>query len=239
MTFSPVAVLPSGAEWTCMTIENVRVPRSTARPIDRTEAGRSLRPLLRRACGAAPVLVGVGVGGLAVAAAAREPGSPLGLIVVEEFALPDPLRPGTASGAVGSGGRTLLRGPALDRLLSDADRLRRTVHDARVGLTTAPLPAGYTGPDVDGREVVLVDDGTSSCTRLAAAVDFVRRGRPQRVVLAVACAPRERITELEDLVGDVVVAGVPAWADWFHRHGHLYESDHVPSPAEVRQLLSP
>ena len=237
MTFSPVATGPAGTELTRMTIEAIRVTTAPGRFGDRRQAGEMLRPLLRRACRGAPVVVGIGAGGLAVAASAREPGWPLGALAVEEFDLPDPLRPGAASGAVSTGGRILLRTRAFDRIEADAARVRTTIHDAWAVLGTSLLPGGYTGPEVAGREVVLVDDGTSSRSRLAAALDFVRRDRPQSVVLAVACAPRERIGDIEEFAGDVVVAVVPTWMEWFHCHGHLYESDHLPSYSEMREML--
>jgi putative phosphoribosyl transferase len=221
-----------------MTIEAIRGANGQARLADRAQAGDLLRPLLRRACRGVPVVVGIGAGGLAVAASARGPASPLGALAVEEFDLPGPLHPGTASGAVSTGGRTLLRPPAYQRLLADTARLRSSIRAARAGLGASPPPGGYTGPDVAGRDVVLVDDGTSPVSRLAAALDFLRRGRPQSVTLAVACAPRELIDEMERFAGDVVVAVVPTWSGWFHLHGRLYESDLHPSVPEVTGLLS-
>ncbi len=196
-----------------------------------------LRPLLRRACTDVPVLVGIGVGGLAVAAHARGPRSPVGALGIEEFDLPEPLCPCSGSGAVSSSGRTLLRRAAFERLDTDPEFVRRSIHEAEAVLGTSLLPHGYTGPDVAGRQVVLVDDGTSSCSQLAAALDFVRRGRPSSVLVAVACAPKERIRDIEEFAGDVVAAVVPSWAEWFHWHGRLYESDRLPGYLEIRRLL--
>lgn len=237
MTLSPVATGRPAAQLRCMTIEAIGRTRIHARLADRGQAGELLRPLLRRATTGVPVVVGIGAGGLAVAASARSKGSPLGALAVEEFDLPDPIHPGAASGAVCTGGRTLLRNTAFDRLATDTARVRATIHGAQDELGASLLPGGYAGPGVAGRDVVLVDDGTSSSSQLAAALDFVRRGRPQSVILAVACAPRERIRETERFAGDVVVAVVPTWSEWFHWHGRLYESDVLPSPSEVTDLL--
>lgn len=220
-----------------MTIEAIRGSRVHSRLADRAQAGEMLGPLLKRACKGVPVVVGIGAGGLAVAAAARGPDSPLGAISLAEFDLPDPLHPGTASGAVSTGGRTLLRPGAFQRLTTDTSRLRTSIRGARAGLGASALPDGYAGPDVAGRDVVLVDDGTSSVSRLAAALDFLRRGRPQSVTLAVVCAPREVIGQIENFAGDVVVAVIPPWSEWFHWHGHLYDSDLLPSSREVGELL--
>lgn len=239
MTLCPVVPRRAAAQLGCMTIEAIQGARVHARLADRQHAGEILRPLLRRATTGFPVVIGIGAGGLAVAASARRQGSPLGALAVAEFGLPDPLHPGAATGAVCTGGRTLLRVAALERLADDTARVGATIRRAQKALRTSLLPGGYTGPGVAGRDVVLVDDGTSSTSELAAAFDFVRRGRPQSVVLALACAPRERITELERFAGDVVVALVPTWTEWFHWHGRLYESDVLPPPFEVTSLLRP
>lgn len=206
---------------------------------DRQHAGEILRPLLRRGTTGLPVVIGIGAGGLAVAASARRPGAPLGALAVAEFGLPDPLHPASATGAVSTGGRTLLRVPAFEQLVADSARVGVAIRRARQALVASRLPGGHTGPGVAGRDVVLVDDGTSSTSQLAAALDFVRRGRPLSVTLALACAPRERIIEIERFAGDVVVALVPTWSEWFHWHGRLYESDVLPSPSEVTSLLRP
>lgn len=207
------------------------------RPTDRAQAGELLRPLIRRASPGIPVVVGVGVGGLAVAERARAPRSPLGALGVEEFDLPDAYHPGTSSGAVSATGRVLLRSPALDRLDGDAGGVRKAVRDTQMLLGSGLLPAWYGGPDVRDRRVVLVDDGSSSPSRLAAAVDFIRRDRPLGVVLAVACSPLERVNEMEEFAGEVVVAVAPPWSVWFGWHGQLYESDRLLPYAEIGRLL--
>lgn len=196
-----------------------------------------LRPLIRAAVPAIPVMVGVGVGGLAVAARARGPRSPLGALGVEEFDLPDAFHPHASSGAVSSSGRFILRSAALDRLPADAGAVRKAVRDMQMVLDTALLPEWYGGPVVRERHVVLVDDGSSAPSRLAAAVDFIRRDGPFSVTLAVACAPVERIAEMEEFAGDMVVAVVPSWSEWFRWHGALYESDGVPAYSEIGRLL--
>lgn len=220
-----------------MTIQARRAPGWHGRFTDRVQAGELLRPLLRRACPGTPVVVGIGVGGLVVAAHARGPGSPLGALGVEEFDLPDALHPGASSGAVSSTGRVLLRASAFERLVADPRYVGRNARAARAAVEATLLPSWYGGPVVAGRQVVLVDDGASAISRLAAAVDFVRRGRPSSVAVAVACAPRERIEEIEAFAGDAVVAVVVPWAEWFRWHGRLYESDAVPAHAEIGRLL--
>ena len=183
------------------------------------------------------MIVGVGAGGLAVAAAARGPDWPLGRLDVEEFDLPDALHPGGSYGAVGSTGRTLLGSPGLARLARDERQVRRAASEAETRLRAGPVSDGYPVAGMADRPVVLVDDGGSAPTKLAAALDFVRRDRPSAVVLAVACAPVERIAEMREFAGDVVVGFVPSWTEWFGWHGEMYDSDRLPSRSEVERLL--
>lgn len=225
----------------------VRAPGRGGRLDDRAHAGELLRPLIRGAVPAPPVIVGVGVGGLAVAAHARSPRSPLGALDVEEFDLPDALHPRPSSGAVSSTGHVLLRSPAVDRMATDPARVIKAVRQRQMRLgpnrvgpsrqSPIRLPARYAGPPVRNRQVVLVDDGCSSPSRLAAALDFIRRDGPLGVVLAVACAPAERTRELEAFAGPVLVALEPSWTEWFAWHGDIYESDALPDSAEIDRLL--
>ena len=168
------------------------------------------------------VVVGIGPGGLEVATAAAGPHEHVARIDVEEFDLPDPLSPGHSAGAIDGAGHVLLRGAALGR--SDLVRARLGKAEREAGDRMEHLASRRPLP-VRDRDVVLVDDGSSSPSKVAAALDFVRRFHPLRVTIVVACAPREREERLAQLVGTVSVAFSPAWADWFDWHGVLYESD--------------
>ena len=220
-----------------MTVAARTPPGRHGRLRDRSEAGEILRPLIRRASPAHSVIVGIGVAGLAVASKARSPRSPVGAIAVEEFDLPDAFRPGASSGAVSATGRFLLRASALERMAVDPGHVRKAVRDAQFALGTGLLPGWYAGPAVDGRHVVLVDDGGSSSSALAAAIDFIRRDEPLSVTLAVACAPLERIRDMEKVAGELIVGVVPTWTEWFGWHGEIYESDRLPAYSEIGRLL--
>ena len=205
---------------TISTPTRTSVIRSAARLRDRNEAGGLVRGIMGDPV-PGRVVVGIGAGGLEVAMAAAGPHEHAARIDVEEFDLPDPLSPGHSAGAVDGAGHVLLREAALGR--SDLVRARLGKAEREAG-ERMERPARRPLP-VRDRDVVLVDDGCSSPSKVAAALDFVRRFHPLTVTIVVACAPPERKERLARLVGTVAVAFSPAWADWFDWHGVLYQSD--------------
>jgi putative phosphoribosyl transferase len=64
-------------------------------------------------------------------------------------------------------------------------------------------------PKLQGRTVLLIDDGMATGGTERAAVEAVRRQGPQRLVVGVGVASREALEELRPYVDDVVVPLVP------------------------------
>lgn len=221
---SPFRVYEAETRVTIMTTSTptrTSVIRSAARLRDRAEAGRLVRDLMGGPV-SGRVVVGIGPGGFEVARAAAAGREHVARLDVEEFDLPDPLSPGHFAGAVDGAGHVLLREAALGR--SDLVRARLGKVEREAG-DRMQRPASRRPLPVRDRDVVLVDDGSSAPSKVAAALDFVRRFRPLSVAIVVACAPPERKERLAQLVGAVSVAFSPAWADWFDWHGILYQSD--------------
>lgn len=216
---------------------------------DRETAGRLLSAAVGRQDLDDPVVVGIGPGGLAVGAGiARSLNCPLDILEVVELHVGDALHPNRAFGALTGDGHVLIHPTALEHLSSDPEAVRDAVRRARSGtgrradIDTANGHGHHPHPGravpTAWRSVVLVDDGTSPREVITAAVDLVRAGRPGRVVLAMPTAPQELIDDLARVTGDVVVATVAPWVEWFHWHGHLYEDDRVPSGEQVTELLA-
>jgi putative phosphoribosyl transferase len=63
---------------------------------------------------------------------------------------------------------------------------------------------------VNGRVVIIVDDGLATGSTMRAAVAAVRRQQPHRVVVAVPVGPPDCGATLGDQVDEVVVALTPA-----------------------------
>lgn len=215
---------------------------------DRQAAGRLLAPVVGRQDLDDPVVVGIGEGGRAVAEEVAEfLGCPLDMLEVVPLDAGDALHPARAVGALSATGHLLVRPGSLEHLSAASSALRDAVRRARSGSTNGSSAGSSGGPSGGSgnrsgngsgdhrdrvssvstwwRSVVLVDDGTSGRDVVAAAVDLVRAGRPGRVVLAIPAAPQELIDELTRLTGEVIVATVVPWVEWFHWHGRLYGDD--------------
>jgi putative phosphoribosyl transferase len=208
---------------------------------DRTEAGQRLVPLVNRAHLSDPVVLGLGGGGLAVAAEiARALRAPLDILIVEELDLGDAFHPPLYVGAVGDTGRVIIHPEATARLHLTAQALDTAVTRARID--TNRRVAFLRGPrDAVGftcRTVVVVDDGTSGPGLIHAALDITQAAEPATTVLALPYAPQETLDELAPWTDDVICAQIPPWLPSFILHSHLYEDDRIPDDDGIRQLLA-
>jgi predicted phosphoribosyltransferase len=107
--------------------------------------------------------------------------------------------------------------------LTELNRREQAYRDGR-----QPLP-------VEGRTVVLVDDGLATGSTMRAAVLAIRRLRPARVIVAVPVGARETCEALRDVADEVVCALVP---EPFSAVGLWYIDFSQTTDEEVRQLLS-
>jgi predicted phosphoribosyltransferase len=106
--------------------------------------------------------------------------------------------------------------------LTELQRRERAYRDRRL-----PLP-------VEGRTVILVDDGLATGSTMRAAVLAIGRLRPARVIVAVPVGARETCVALRDLADEVVCALTP---EPFSAVGLWYVDFSQTTDEEVRQLL--
>ena len=89
-------------------------------------------------------------------------------------------------------------------------------------------------PDLEGKTVILVDDGLATGATMRAAALAVKQRNPARVVIAVPVAAAETCNEFRRDVDEVVCAITPAP---FYAVGLWYEDFSQTSDEEVRKLL--
>jgi putative phosphoribosyl transferase len=204
---------------------------------DRADAGRLLAERLSHYAGRDDVLVlGLPRGGVPVAAeVARALGAPLDVFLVRKLGLPG--QEELAMGAIASGGARVLNEELVETLgipeaLIDAvaareeEELRR-----RERLYRGERPP----PEVEGKTVILVDDGLATGSSMRAAVAALRRLRPARIVVAVPTAPVSTCEELRPEVDELVCARTP---QPFDAVGIWYENFNQTTDEEVRRLLA-
>src|SRR5258706_9017689 len=155
---------------------------------DRRDAGERLADELEDLRGRPDLLVlALPRGGVPVAEpVARRLGAPLDVFVVRKIGYPG--HEELAMGAVASGGIVVID-PALVRTVPEplfrqaVDQAVRELEE-RERLYRGDRPP----PDVEGRTVVLVDDGLATGSTMRAAVEALRRRHPGKIYVAVPIA---------------------------------------------------
>jgi putative phosphoribosyl transferase len=201
---------------------------------DRVDAGRRLGAHLARLKVEDPVVVGLPRGGVPVAAEiAAALGAPLDIVLVRKVGAPH--RPELAVGAVGEDGVTVRNESVLADLgLSWADvddvvaRERAEIEHRATSVRPGPRPS------LDGRTVILADDGIATGATVIAAIRVIRRLGARRIVLAVPVAPADTVERLRDIADEVVCGLTPRR---FLAVGQWYDDFRQVSDDEVRELL--
>lgn len=88
---------------------------------------------------------------------------------------------------------------------------------------------------VEGRTVILVDDGIATGTTVKAALKALRRRSPRKLVLAVPVAPPDTIAELSSLVDEIICLEQP---EYFVAIGNFYGEFHQLEDSEVTALMA-
>jgi putative phosphoribosyl transferase len=203
---------------------------------DRRQAGEELAEALVDRAGTPDLIVlALPRGGVPVAAeVADRLGAPLDVLVVRKLGLPG--HEELAMGAVASGGIVVRNDDVLRSSGIDRATVEQVVHHelAEVARREHTYRGDRPHPDLEGRVVVLVDDGLATGATMRAAVAAVRSVHARAVVVAVPVGAPEVCHELERLADDVVCLLQPhdLWAV-----GRWYDDFDQTSDDEVVELL--
>ncbi len=181
-------------------------------------------------------VLGLPRGGVPVAAeVARRLRAPLDVCVVRKLGVPG--HEEFAMGAIASGG-----GVFLDETLIAELRIRRDQVLDVLGRERAELlrrERAYLGnrppAAVEGRTVIVVDDGLATGATMHAAVVAIRRRHPTRIIVAVPVAAHPPVAQLSRVADEVVACVVP---DRFRAVGEWYLDFSPTTDAEVLTALA-
>jgi putative phosphoribosyl transferase len=207
-----------------------------ARFRDRFEAGRMLGERLHPYAGRSDMLVlALPRGGVPVGfEVARRLDAPLDVFVVRKLGKPGYEE--LAMGAIATGGVRVLNEEVVQRYnISEKDIVRTIEREERELARREQLFRGSRGPPhIEGRMVILVDDGLATGSTMRAALMALRQQGPACVVVGVPVGAPETCEEFQDEADEVICAITP---EPFYAVGQWYEDFAQTSDEEVRELL--
>lgn len=202
---------------------------------DRGEAGEELaQELVRRNFEPPVVVLGIPRGGVPVAAKVAEVlNAPLGVIVARKLGAP--FQPELAIGAVAADGTLYLDSDIAEIAGADESYIERErAHQAREASLREQRFNGLRIGSVEGKTVIVVDDGIATGATAIAAVRSLKARGAGRVVLAVPVGPPDTIRRLRREADDVICVHE---APTFFAVGQFYEEFGQVDDDEVALLL--
>lgn len=197
---------------------------------DRRQAGKLLAAEVAKLGLRDVIVLAIPRGGVPVADEIAEAlRAPLDLIIARKIGAPGYSE--YAIGAVSQDGEPVLDGSAVEAL-----RVTKEYVEKEAALQASEVRARmktYRGdrpyPQIEGKTVVVVDDGIATGSTVRAAIRSLRRRNPGLVILATPVAPPETIRELLVEADRIVCLSTPenfsAVGEFYVDFGQLEDSD--------------
>jgi predicted phosphoribosyltransferase len=204
---------------------------------DRSEAGKRLaRELLRYASRSDVLVLALPRGGVPVGfEVARALGVPLDVFVVRKLGMP--FHEELAMGAIASGGARFLNDDVIQLYAISDDEIDRVIESEIRELERRErvYRGERTFPTLEGRIVILVDDGLATGATMRAAVMALREQSPLRIVVAVPVAAPDTCAAFRDIADEIVCLETP---EPFDAVGMWYQDFSQTTDREVHELLA-
>ena len=197
---------------------------------DRIEAGLLLAAKLRKYKNDSGIVLAVPRGGVPVAyEVAHELGFPIEVILTKKIG--HPMNKEYAIGAASLSGYFVLP----HENVSD-QYIENEVKNIQARLKEMyKLFMGDKEPeDLQGKTVVIIDDGIATGNTLLGTVNLLRKSKPAKIVIGVPVASRNAMQKLSKEVDEIVAVLIP---EEFHGVGAFYENFEQVSDKEVMFYL--
>jgi putative phosphoribosyl transferase len=188
---------------------------------DRSEAAERLAERLKAYAGQRPVILAIPRGAVPMAlVVAKKLGGDLDVVLVRKLRAPH--QPELAIGSVNERGEIHLNedarlyGGTKDYIAAEARIQLATIHQRRAQYTQV-----RSSLDLAGRVVIVIDDGLATGATMLAALQWVRAGKPEKLICAVPVSPPDTLAKVEQLADEVVCLETPPYfqaVGQFYRH---------------------
>jgi putative phosphoribosyl transferase len=177
---------------------------------DRVEAGKKLAEAVKEFRGKDVVVLGIPRGGVVVAnEVAKALEAPLDIVVTRKIEAPG--EPEYALGAVTQEGDVIMDRQAAESLGASPqyldDQVKKKREEVKERMQRLRGDAPY--PRLEGRVVIIVDDGIATGSSVGAAVMSVKKRKPKEIVVAVPVAPADAVETLSEEGAKVVCLETP------------------------------
>lgn len=177
---------------------------------DRKEAAKKLSLELGRHCGSDCIILGIPRGGAIIAKYVGDRlNKPWDIIIPKKVGLP--FNKEIAMGAVAQDGTYILNEEII-KYYNIPDEYIKSNIEIQTQEIKRRLNAYRNSddfPDVEGRVVIIVDDGIATGFTLLAAIKSVKNHKPKRIVVGVPVASAEAVEMVGKYVDEIVCLKIP------------------------------
>ena len=206
---------------------------------NRQEAGRALAERLKKLQTEGkivyPVVVALPRGGIPVGLEiAKELKAPLDLLFVKK--IPSPGNEELAIGSVSENGIVFLNQEMIQRLGIDENYIQEKGIEKIQEMARLRDKYKYEPIPLEGKDVILVDDGIATGASMYLAAQSVARDLPRSIIIAAPVAPNDEnvLNMLKSVSHHLEILETP---DMFMSVGKWYKDFHQLNDEEVKELL--
>ncbi len=200
---------------------------------DRTDAAQKLAKKLEKLGIDNPIILAIPRGGVVTGdVIAKELGAKLDIIVSRKVGAPE--NPELAIGAVMHDGSFFPNTDIINALNVPDDYIEQEIKSQLKEIERRLMKfRGNVKYELENKNVILVDDGIATGATMFAALEWVKKQHPKRLIVAIPVGPRDTIERLSTMA-EVVVLDAPMF---FNAVGEFYSEFEQVEDYRVMEIL--